>query len=266
MSTRPRTEGDEKSNAGKNALKSGFYARELVINAEEQAEFDDLRESLRCQFAPATAMQQISFEQIVCFCWRCKLALRLEARAMDLALGADPQNGEGSEPKKGVTLSERVGTSNESLRSGIRFLRNLRADVAENGLIHLERDGPCRDSVIKGLGQEFYDSLVEWKEFSVPAIQLVAHLDAHRRNFPPGPSDPLNPGGTTVVPDPKLKWQMVVKLIDLHTQQLRDLLAANASRQLAKAQAEVCPRYFATASRDLHRAVDWYLYLREMKL
>ena len=45
-----------------------------------------------------------------------------------------------------------------------------------------------------------------------------------------------------------------------------DLLAMNASRQLTNAQAEVCPRYFATASHDLHRAVGWFLYLRDMKL
>jgi len=59
---------------------------------------------------------------------------------------------------------------------------------------------------------------------------------------------------------------MVLKLIQLKIQQLRDLLAANASRQLTDAQAEVCPRYFATASHDLHRAVGWFLYLRDLKL
>jgi hypothetical protein len=250
----------------RNALKSEFYTRELVVNPEEQPEFEALRKSLRDQFTPATTMQQLSFEEIVCLYWRCKLALRLEARAMGLALGAGPENGEKGDPQQGVTLSQWVGTSNQNLRSGIRFLKALRADVAANGLIHLEKDGPCKDSVVKGLGQPFYDSLVEWKEFNVPAIQLIQALDAHRRNFP-SLSDPLNPSDqTTVVPDPKLKWDMVVKLIDLQVQHLHELLATNASRQLANAQADVCPRYFADASLDLRRAVEWYLYLRDMKL
>jgi len=265
QSTGPRTEAGKRKSS-RNALKSGFYARELVVKAEEQPEFEALRASLRRQFAPATAMQLISFDQVVCCGWRCKLALRVEASAMGRALGMGAENAEENDSKQGVTLSQWVGASRENMRKGIRFLGSLRADVRENGLIHLEQDGPLKESIVKGLGQQFYDGLTEWRGFDVSAIQLVQHLEQHRKNFP-SDSDPLNASAQIkVVPDPKLKWEMVVKLIDLHTQHLRDLLAATASRQVTDVQLEVYPRYFAAASRDLREAVDWYLYLRSVKL
>jgi hypothetical protein len=265
QSTEPRTEAG-KRNSRKNALRSEFYARELVIKAEEQPEFEALRASLRRQFTPATAMQQIGFEQIVCCCWRCRLALRLEARAMGPAVGADPKNGEENEAK-GLTLYHWVGASNGNLRRGIRFLENLYTVVEKSGLINLEHDEPWKKSIIKGFGQPFYDSLMEWRPFNPCAILLQEHMDEHTRMFPPGPSDPPQPNGwTRVAPDARLRWEMVLKLIELKIQQLRDLLAMNASRQLTNAQAEVCLRYFATASHDLHRAVGWFLYLQDMKL
>jgi hypothetical protein len=59
---------------------------------------------------------------------------------------------------------------------------------------------------------------------------------------------------------------MVEKLVELHTTHLHDLLAASASQQATDVQSELCPRHFAVASRDLRLAVDWYLYLRAMKL
>jgi len=64
--------------------------------------------------------------------------------------------------------------------------------------------------------------------------------------------------------DPGQKLQMLVKLVDLQAQHLSDLQQINseASHMRETATNEFAPRYFATASRDLQRAVDWYLYLR----
>ncbi len=264
-SREPRTDGG-KTNSSKNALNSGFFSRELVIKEEEQSEFEALRASVGRQFTPTTAMQYMALDQIVCFCWRCRLALRLEACATGPSLGMDPEDGEENAPKQAFSLNEWVGASKVNLRAGIRFLKHLREVVAESGLMQLE-DGPLKVSVIKGFGHPFYDSLVEWRGFNVYAIQLQDHLDEHGRMFPSIASDPPQPGAQhRVGPDERLRWEMVLKLIDLKIQQLQDLLAANVSRQVTNAQPEVCPRFFATASRDLHAAVGWYLYLRDMKL
>jgi len=57
-STEPRTDRGKRDSA-KNALRFGFFTREIVVKAEEQSEFETLRVSLRRQFTPATAMQKI---------------------------------------------------------------------------------------------------------------------------------------------------------------------------------------------------------------
>jgi hypothetical protein len=266
QSTGPRSEVGKRIYTN-NAPKTGLYARELLVNPEDQHEFETLRQELRRQFTPATSMQEISFEQIVCFCWRCKLALRLEGRSMGPALGADTGTGDAGEPRHEVRLSQWAGASRENLRNGIRFLGNLRGEAAQNGLMHLEQDGHWKDSVINGFGQPFYNSLMQWKGFNTCAVLAQEHLDEHARMFPSRPSDPPQPSvWIRVPPDARLKWEMVVKLIDLQTQHLRELLATHGSRQITNTVSDVCPQYFATASRDLRQAVDWYLYLRDMKL
>src|ERR1700741_588294 len=94
----------EQRNGTDNTLKSGFYTRELVMKAEERSEFEALRVSLQQQFKPSTPMQLICFEQITCLWWKCKLALRLEGRAMEPASGVDPKNDDAGEQRQKVTL------------------------------------------------------------------------------------------------------------------------------------------------------------------
>jgi hypothetical protein len=86
-------------------------------------------------------------------------------------------------------------------------------------------------------------------------------------NMPlPGPFIP--PDGVKSNADPKQKLQMLVKLIELQAQHLVDLQHSNseASDMRQTTPNEFAPRYFATASRDLQRSVDWYLYLRSNDL
>jgi hypothetical protein len=61
-----------------NALKHGFYSRELTVSEPDKRDFETLRESLLVQLKPRSALQRIGFEQIITCCWRCKLAIRLE--------------------------------------------------------------------------------------------------------------------------------------------------------------------------------------------
>jgi len=112
-------------------------------------------------------------------------------------LGTGPENGEEGDPEQRVTLSHWVGASRENLRKGIRFLEHFLADAKEFGLIHLEQDGPWKESLIKGFGQPFYDSLMEWRGFNPCAILLQEHLDEHTRMFPSRPSDPPQPNRWT---------------------------------------------------------------------
>ena len=319
-STGPKT-GAGKRWSRMNALKHGFFAKELNLSSEDRPEFEALRYSLLQQFAPATPMQWIAFEKIPCCCWRCKLSLRMESLAV--ALQQRSEHGAKVESAEGGTSSmeQWYGADYRSLQAGLRFLSELRADVAACGLLHLEQEGPMRESLIKGFGSTFYDRLMQWKGMSSTAIQFAEHMAAMRETFggklPPidfswrdhkyaaeertgskspvvggsqGASErpvtgrvtfpmtppridptPVAPEGSElpkVVPDPKLQWQMVVKLIDGEIEHVQMVLRTRG-KDFGEAQqtlAEFSPRYFADACRDLERALDWYLKIKHQGL
>ena len=65
---------------------------------------------------------------------------------------------------------------------------------------------------------------------------------------------------------------MVSKLIEEKLQHLHDLSrswdqrAAESAATQAVSPVDFAPRYFTTASRDLHRAVEWYEHLKKNNL
>ncbi len=250
-----------------NALQHGFYSRELTVSEADKRDFEILRESLRAQLEPSNALQEIGFEQIVTCCWRSKLAIRLEMHRLKEHFAPDHESTSNeSAPQPDVRQTQWYGASRQGLREGIRFLQQLREDVSQHGPLHVER---WKDQIVKAFGVGFYDNLTEWKDMNVDAIYAAEFLQTRAEKFketlpaPPGPRE-----GVKIIPDPKQKLQMLVKLIDLQAQHLSDLQQTNseASHLRESAPNEFAPRYFATASRDLQRAVDWYLYLREHAL
>ena len=182
-STGPRT-GVGKRRSQMNSLKHSFFAKELQLSEEDRPEFEVLRDSLLQQFAPATPMQQIAFEKIPCCCWRCKIALRMESRIVALQLNSKKEEpkAEAAGGEDTIRMEQWYGADYRSLQQWLRFLRELRADVADCGLLHLEQDGPRKESVIKGFGPNFYHRLMEWESMSTPAIlaaeQFAAMNDA----------------------------------------------------------------------------------------
>ncbi len=269
-STGPKT-GAGKRRARMNSLKHGFFAKELQLSEENRPEFEALQDGLLKQYAPATPMQQIGFEKIVCCCWRCKLALRMESRAVAL------QQSSNQEPKVDAAggdtnrMEQWYGADYRSLQAGLRFLRDLRADVADCGLLHLEQDGSRKESVIKGFGLGFYNRLTEWRGMSTTAILAAEHSAAMEETFglklpttdlPQGDSE--QPETPKVVADPRLKWEMAVKIVEAEIEHLETLVQTRRQDcgETPQALVEFSPRYFADASRDLERAVDWILKLK----
>jgi hypothetical protein len=265
-STGPTTEAGERS-VSLNALKHGFYSRELTVSEPDKRDFETLRESLRVQLAPCSALQDIGFEQIVTCCWRCKLAIRLEMHRLEVHFTAnDKSTSNETAPQRDVRETQWYGASRQDLKNGIRILQTLRDDVSQNGLLHKES---WKDDIIKAFGVGFYDALTEWKGMSVDAIYVAEHLVRHAETFKkPLPAFSKPPEGVKIIADPKQKLQMLVKLIDMKAQYLQDLqqISSEASHMRETAPNEFAPRYFASASRDLQRAVDWYLYLRSKDL
>jgi hypothetical protein len=223
------------------------------------------------QFAPATPIRQIAFERIVCCAWRCKLALRIESQTIVLLLSSKKETRvEAAGGGDTIRMEQWYAADYRSLQQGLRFLKELRADVAGCGLLHLEQDGPWKESVIKGFGSNFYDRLMEWRCMSTPAILAAEHIAAMNETFGwtsdgadlPRPDSGL-PETPKVVPDPRLQWQMVVKLVDVEIGHLETLVRTRGRdlRETPQALAEFSPRYYADACRDLQRAVDWFLKL-----
>lgn len=265
QSTGPTTEtGKRRSRL--NALKHGFYSRELRISEADLADFESLQSSLARQFAPASSLQAVAFEQVVVACWRCKLALRHEASSLDAQFGANAEpSPEPETPGANAVMSGWYAAGRGSLRDGLRFLEALRAEVAENGLLHIKSDGPWKESVLKGFGVEFYNELTQWEGLNAEAIRFAIAVDAHARNFH---FPPVTTGGPEVVVDPKLQLEMITKLVDLQISHLRDLHRARgtASAAAARLPVDYCPRFFAACSREFREAVEWFLYLKKRKL
>jgi hypothetical protein len=256
-----------KRNVRLNALKHGFYAHELTVSKPDQRDFDMLTESLRVQLAPRSALQDIGFEQVVTCCWRCKLAIRLEMRRLREQFTAQDQaTSNDSGPPQDIRHLQWYGASRLDLRNGMRILKELRQDISDDGPSHLAN---WKDQIMQVFGPGFYEALSEWKDVNITALIMAEHLQRHAETFKmPLPEDSTLPAGPKLVPDPKQKLQMMLKLIDLQAQHLSDLHQINseASQMRQTASSEFASHYFATASRDLQRAVDWYLYLRSKEL
>jgi hypothetical protein len=124
---------------------------------------------------------------------------------------------------------------------------------------------------------------------SIDAILMADHLVRHMNTFgsrSPGVNDRSPQAGADdkksfqtgaeekespeVILDPVQNLRMVLKLIEQLMGFLRDLARSWETRASAGPQAaaptDFAPRYFTTASRDLHRAVEWYAHLKERNL
>jgi hypothetical protein len=194
--------------------------------------------------------------------WGCKLARRLETKRLRVHL--EPEEGQElqDEAPSGNVSTNWYGASNRDLASALRFLAELRQDVEANGWINAEQ---WKGQVTRILGQGYYDLLTAWIPMDATAIQAAIQLPAHARNF----NMPLPPNLATdgALADPKLSWQMGINLIDLARLQMEDLarirkMGDGRDQQDGASALDVAVRYVTTASRDLERAVKWFLHLK----
>jgi hypothetical protein len=197
-STGPKTEAG-KRRVGLNALKHGLYARELAVSELDRPDFEMLRESLRLQLAPRTALQDIAFEQLLACSWRNKLALRLEMhRLKDHLAAKDESKTDETGPQRDIREMQWYGSSPANLRIGMRVLREFRDDVSQNGPVHLDN---WKDEISRAFGLGFYDALTEWAPMDLEGIRMVEFLATHARNFN---FPPIKlPEGEKIVADPK---------------------------------------------------------------
>lgn len=234
----------------------------MIVKEDEKQELEALRIALRQQYGPATVTQQIGFERILVAAWRLKLATRMETRRLNSQFDLQAQQdllAKGGDEK--VKSPRWYSADRGALRIATKILSDLRQDIGSSGSLHVER---YKDILEKMFGSDFYDSLFQWQPVNVTSILLAEHLDDHAKTFK-RPLPELDPprSSEAVVGDPRSRWQMMIKLVDVQLQHINDvgrLLdqgSAGGDSQNAVAL-DVGSRYFTSASRELERAVAWY--------
>jgi hypothetical protein len=266
QSSGPKT-ANGKRNSSRNATKHGFFAEEFLLTDEEKVEYRTLQRTLGEQLQPTTVLQCFAVEKITCCCWRCKLAARLEARRLSVLLETPDDRELKPQEKQDPAKLRWYAASRPDLRCAIRFLTDLKNSFQESGYVHEEWKQPLDTT----FGVGFYDSLAKWPSMNLQAILLAEQFINHEQNFGMSPTRPDHQEPAKAVIDPRQSLQMVTKLIEEKLQHLHDLLDSWDGRAFASAAAhnsslEDFPRFFTSATRDLHRAVEWFVYLKKNNL
>jgi hypothetical protein len=259
--------------SSRNARKHGFYAKELLVSEADKPEFEEMRTGLDAQLQPSTVLQRLAFDYVVVCYWRGKLALRLERSQFVRQLQDEQPEKERGEALDVDPVIERwYGCSRPDIRAGIRLLDNAIEEFNGAGYF-------CEDTkalLKRAFGPDYVSSLEEWNTMSVDAIVMAIHLVRHRKVFGDkrdadvkSPSEPSEP--PEVVIDPMQGRHMVVKLLQVRRSFLEDILVlkgqnAPDGQPDAARSSDFSPRFLADANRELRRALDWYLYLRDKGL
>jgi hypothetical protein len=191
-SSGPRTPANKKISA-RNSLKHGLFSRELIVSEAETPEFEALRRRLYAQLLPNTALQHIGFEEVVCCCWRCRLAVRSEMqhlrRFVENPLDAQAQT---SSPDSHPARAKWYASGPQALNDAVRFLKQLRDDFQEHGRIQ----DSWKEELDRRFGASFYELLTKWTPMSYQTIMMAemlvgkSELLGQKSPFPGGKSLP----------------------------------------------------------------------------
>jgi hypothetical protein len=260
-STGPRTTRGKRTSR-QNSLKHGLFSRELHLTDEDRFLFEKLRRELAQQLPSETALEKIALEQVVVCCWRCQIALRVEAQQLDKIISppAVVQNAV-DEPSVDAHMLRWFGSGRADLNAGIRLLAQVRDDIRQHGTVRR-----CwEDAITACFGADFYQTLTEWSPMNASALQLTNHLISQSEAF--DMPLPAGKGGEIFVRDPQQQQQMLLKLVDTSASYLGAAKKISEERTMrasaTEANADFAPSYFPAAMRDLQRAVDWLLHLKE---
>jgi hypothetical protein len=261
-----------KSYSRSKALKHGLYSKELVVSEADQPEFQDLRTGLKAQLKPSTVLQRTAFDYIVACNWRCKLAMRLEQRQFARQLQDEQdENPQSEAPDVDGGIKHWYGCSRLDTRAGIRALEYAMKEFDEFGYFREE----TRKFLKRGFGADFLGLLEEWTPpMSKDAMLIAQQVTVHRETFGGGPNEEVEtssmPGETTkVVLDPMQGRHMVCKLLEERRNFLQDLLTITDTldgKPGAAQSSDFNPRFLADANRELRRALEWYLFLKDKGL
>jgi len=262
-SSGPKTPAGKKRSS-RNAVKEGFFSRGLILKEEERPEFEARCRGLRKQLKPATEMQHLAFDRVICTVYRVQRALDREMRRLQSDMDLlTPQNGSSEgDVGKGEHLHW-YGLGRAELQNATRMLSRLRQAIG-TGNFHPKE---WEEALTKAFGEPFYKLFSDWSPFDHQAVLMARKLVAGARLFDQPLPDLVQEANTTPeINDAKSQQETMLKMVDLTLQLANDVRrildrgSAGDSQRVASAEDG---RYFATACKDLERAVTWYLELKE---
>jgi hypothetical protein len=241
----------------------GFFSRNPALSDVEKEEFENLVAQLKKKYLPKTPLQHLALRDIAWCTRRCGIALMLEARGVEAVLEqtAKAESGISASPAQPSAF---YSSSPQDLRSAISSLKSICEDFQRNHVMR-EEWKPIFDTLF---GPRFFQALTEWNSVSYDDILLAVMMNAKCRNWdlplPPQLEEAMKT--PNVVIDPLQNEHLKEKLLEFQLRHLQEFSTWQHRAEPANSRiTEFCPRYYTNATRDLHRAVEWYWRLKELE-
>jgi hypothetical protein len=263
LSSGPSTPTGKKYSS-RNALKHGFFSKQISLPEADRKDYDTLLNSLVTELSPATTLEHLAVQDIARCTWRCALADRLETRAAEGLLNETNQGG--VEPSEtSAPAAAWYAYSVSDLRGAKTWLKDVCEDFKRNHLLRAE----WKQTFDTLFGPRFFQELTEWNTMKYDAILMANMLAAKQRSglVTPVPGFPEFEALPHVV-DPLQSEHLKEKLLESQLQHVEDVLrswqqGAHSNMATTSRAPDFCPRFYTTAQRDLHRAIQWYFTLKE---
>jgi hypothetical protein len=260
-STGPKTPAGKK-NSRANSYDHGFFAKIVPMSGDEEHALETLKAKIAKKWPINTPFQETALD-LVAYCHRrVKAGIELENQRLDTFLKASSAEVTAPEGQGLPEMLRWYGASQQELSTGIRFLDHLAADIQQHGRV----GDQWKQQIIDCFGQQFLADLSQWScSTDLETLKLARTLRAHAENLNmPLAEDTAENGGAMAVKDPNQCLEMMLKLISVQRQALQSakrMIEDGLFRSVQSQATEFNPRYFTAAMRDLHRAVDWLVYL-----
>lgn len=264
-STGPRTPAGKRYSS-QNAVKHGFFSRNPSLSEIEQEEFDTLVSQLGKKHLPKTPLQHLALRDIAWGTWRCGIALVLEARSTE-TLTEQAEKTETVVSETPVKPAAFYADSPVDLRAGIFFLKGVLEDFREYQIVREE----WKPTLEVLFGSRFFPSLTDWTFADISSIHLANMMRAKVKDYNLQlPEELRGYDELPIVGDPLQKQHLTEKLLEYQLRHMQEFLATWQKRAEANTVAnpriaDFSPRYYTTATRDLHRAVEWFWRLKELE-
>ena len=242
----------------------------MVINEKDRPTYDALRMEIIEERAPSTALQLIACEEIVNCTWRVRNLSLLETKQLQSLL---VENQVAKKSTNEGALPAWYGSDRTLLHNFERLLLQLYDEAKGNAGMHLDRYKDAL-SAYSG-GPEFYKILTDWAPRSPDTILLAEHLYRHAHTFKGHPLPPnlVPPADKDAIKNiNRRSWDMLLKVIELQIQHVHSLAqlgqGENGGGPVPQQGAglDSISRYAGAVRRDLDRAIERYLRIKETGL